>query len=98
MTASDRDMVLDGNAAGGVLQEIFVTDPTAARVECGACGAAGAIGSLRMYAARMGAILRCVNCGAVVMSVVSTPHGRWLEMSGARSLRFSPPGYPNHWR
>ena len=91
MPASDRDLVLDGNAAAGVLQEIFVADPTSALVECGGCGATGAIGSLRLYAARMGVILRCTSCGTVVMSFVSTPHGRWLEMRGARSLLFSPP-------
>jgi hypothetical protein len=88
MTATDLDLVLDGNAAAGLLREIFAPEPTAAILECCRCGATGAIGSLRLYAAPMGAILRCAHCHNVLMSVVSTPRGRWLEMSGARCLRF----------
>jgi hypothetical protein len=88
MSATELDLVLDGNAAAGLLGEIFVPEPTAAIIECGGCGAMGAVGALRLYAAPMGAILRCPQCDNVLMSVVSTPRGRWLEMSGARRLRF----------
>jgi hypothetical protein len=88
MTEDGSDLVLDGNAAAGLLQEIFVPDITTAQIRCVACGSTGAVGSLRLYAAPMGAVLRCTHCDGTLMRAVHTPHGRWLEMSGARYLRF----------
>jgi len=80
--------ILDGNAAAGLLQDIFVPEITTAQIQCAACGSAAAVGSLRMYAVPMGAVLRCTHCDGVLMRAVHTPVGRWLEMSGARYLRF----------
>lgn len=88
MTENGSDLVLDGNAAAGLLQEIFVLEITTAQIECQACGSTGAVGSLRLYAEPMGAVLRCTHCDGVLMRAVHTPHGRWLEMTGARYLRF----------
>ena len=88
MTENGSDLVLDGNAAAGPLQEIFALDVTTAEIQCGACGATGAVGALRLYAAPMGMVLRCPHCDGVMMRAVHTPHGRWLEMTGARRLRF----------
>ena len=88
MTEEGSDVVLDGNAAAGLLQEIFVSDITTAQIECEACSSTGAVGSLRLYAAPMGAVLRCTHCDGLLMRAVHTPHGRWLEMTGARYLRF----------
>jgi Family of unknown function (DUF6510) len=88
MTENGSDLVLDGNAAAGLLQEIFVLDVTTAQIHCEACGATGAVGSLRLYAAPMGAVLRCTHCDRILMRAVHTPHGRWLEMRGARYLRY----------
>ena len=83
MTENVSHLVLDGNAAAGLLQEIFVPDITIAQIQCEACGSAGGVGSLRLYAAPMGAVLRCNNCDGILMRAVHTPHGRWLEMRGA---------------
>jgi hypothetical protein len=88
MTEDGSHLVLDGNAAAGLLQEIFVPDITTAQIRCQACGSTGAVGSLRLYAAPMGAVLRCNHCHGTLMRAVHTPHGRWLEMTGARYLRF----------
>jgi DNA-directed RNA polymerase subunit RPC12/RpoP len=87
MTEDGSDLALDGNAAAGLLQEIFVADITTAQIECEACGSIGAVGSLRLYAAPMGAVLRCSHCGSLIMRAVHTSHGRWLELRGARYLR-----------
>lgn len=87
MTDTGSDLVLDGNAAAGLLRGIFVEDVTTAEMQCDHCGATGPVGGLHMYAAAMGAVLRCTQCEAVVIRVVSTPHGRWLDMTGARHLR-----------
>jgi DNA-directed RNA polymerase subunit RPC12/RpoP len=88
MTEKGLDFVLDGNAAAGLLQEIFALDITAAQIQCEACGSTMAVGSLRLYAASMGAVLRCTHCDRIVMRTVHTPHGRWLEMAGAGCVRF----------
>jgi hypothetical protein len=88
MTENVSDLVLDGNAAASLLQEVFLPDITIAQIECAACGAIGGVGSLRLYAAPMGAVLRCTHCDAILMRAVRTRRGRWLEMTGARHLRF----------
>ena len=88
MTEKGSDLVLDGNAAAGFLQEFFVLEITTAQIQCETCGSTGAVGSLRLYGAPMGVVLRCTYCNSILMSAVHTPHGRWLEMKGARCLRF----------
>ena len=88
MTENGSELVLDGNAAAGRLQEIFALEITSAQIQCESCGSVGALGSLRLYAAPMGAVLRCAHCDDVLVRAVDTPHGRWLEMKGARYLRF----------
>ena len=65
MTENGSDLVLDGNAAAGLLQEIFVLDITTAQIHCEVCGSTGAVGSLRLYAAPMGAVLRCTHCDGI---------------------------------
>ena len=89
MTESDLDFVLDGNAAAGSLREVFVADMTTAHIQCDACGSVRALGALPFYAARMGVVLRCTDCAAILLRAVRTPHGRWLEMRGAHCLRFA---------
>jgi Family of unknown function (DUF6510) len=87
MTENGVDLVLDGNAAAGLLREIFVLDITTAQIQCEPCGSTEAVGSLHLYGAPMGAILRCAHCQGILMRAVNTPHGRWLDMKGARYLR-----------
>ncbi len=87
MIENGFDLVLDGNAAAGLLQEILVLEITTAQIECQACGCTGAVGSLRLYAQPMGAVQKCTHCDGVLMRAVHTPHGRWLEMTGARCLK-----------
>ncbi len=89
MTENDSGFVLDGNAAAGLLREVFAAEITTAHIQCDACGSGGAVGSLRLYAAPMGVVLRCAHCANILMRAVQTPHGRWLEMKGARCLRFA---------
>ena len=96
MTDDDLGFVLDGNAAAGALREVFAADITTAEIQCDTCGAEGAVGTLRYYAAPMGVVLRCTNCAAIVLRVVHTPHGRWLEMRGAYCMRFALASGP--WR
>ena len=87
MIEKGSEIVLDGNAAAGALQDFFVPEITIAQIQCDACESMAAIGALHLYAASMGAVLRCTHCDSIVMRSVHTPHGRWLEM-GARFLKF----------
>jgi Family of unknown function (DUF6510) len=77
---------LDGNAAAGILSEIFAGDMTTARATCVGCGASGDVGALLLYAPEMGAVLRCPSCGAVVLRVARTPTQLWLDATGARCV------------
>jgi hypothetical protein len=88
MTGNGSETMLDGNAAAGALQDIFIPEITIAQIQCGACGSMAAIGALHLYAAPMGVVLRCTHCESIVMRSVHTPGGRWLEMAGARFLKF----------
>lgn len=75
---------LDGNAAAGILSELFVPDFTTARATCGTCGATRAFGALLVYAHGMGTVMRCPGCDAVVLRVARTPTQLWLDLTGAK--------------
>jgi hypothetical protein len=77
---------LDGNAAAGILSELFVPDLTAARATCAGCGASGAIGALLVYAHGMGTVMRCPECEGVVLCITRTATQVWLDPSGARRI------------
>jgi hypothetical protein len=85
------DPVLNGNAAGGRLREFFAAEITQAQIECQSCDYVATVGALPLYGGVMGVILRCPHCDAIVMRAVDTEYGRWLEMKGARYLRFALP-------
>ena len=87
MAENCSDLVLDGNAAAGLLQEIFDAEITSALIQCDACDSTEAVGSLSLYAATMGAVLSCNHCDSVLIRAVRTPHGHWIEMKGARCLK-----------
>ena len=88
MNQTGFDLVLDGNAAAGLLRDMFVLDVTSAQLQCATCATTQALGVLRLYAASMGAVLRCNHCYSIVMRAVHSPHGRWLDLTGARYVRF----------
>ena len=77
---------LDGNAAAGILRELFALDVTAAEVTCGNCGIVAMVGETKLYGGVMGAIFRCTRCDGIVMRLVRTRVGIWLDMRGSRFL------------
>jgi len=77
---------LDGNAAAGILSEIFAPDLTAAKAKCANCGVTRPVGALLVYAHGMGTVVRCPSCNAVVLRVGRTPTQIWLDATGARHL------------
>jgi hypothetical protein len=77
---------LDGNAAAGILSELFVPDLTAARATCAGCGETGAVGALLVYAHGMGTVMRCPSCDGVVLCVTRTGSQVWLDPTGAKRI------------
>ena len=77
---------LDGNAAAGLLSELFAREITTARSMCNGCGAVESVGALHLYALEMGAVLRCPGCDSVVLRMTRTSKELWFDASGARSI------------
>lgn len=80
---------VDGNAAAGILSELFVPDLTSARAKCAGCGMTRTIGALMVYAHGMGIVVRCPGCDRVVLRVARTPSHVWLDATGATSIVIS---------
>lgn len=84
--AMDGSVPLDGNAAAGLLRELFALDLTVASLTCEGCGAVAAVAEVSVYGGPMGAIFRCVACDTAVLRLSRTPAGYSLDMRGARCL------------
>ncbi len=78
---------LDGNAAAGVLRDLFHFEMTTAEATCKNCSATGAIGSLAAYIHDMGTVVRCPSCDHVLIRVVHAKGRYWLDMSGVQVLQ-----------
>jgi hypothetical protein len=83
------DRRLDGNAAAGLLAEVFRVEMTTADVRCAGCGTVGPVGALMNYGHGMGVILRCPGCDTPVIRLAPTRSAYWLDVRGAVSLRIS---------
>jgi hypothetical protein len=99
MNQTVDDLRLDGNAAAGLLGELFAFEITTATTICDGCGRASQVGALLLYGYQMGAVLRCPGCGQVMIVVTSTHDERWLDLHGVRTMRIAavavapPPGW-----
>ncbi len=85
----NREMMLDGNAVAGLLQEIFAAEMTASPTECAHCGNVGEIGALMAFTQAPGAVLRCPACENIVLRIVQTPDAIYLDARGAVRLRLA---------
>ena len=81
-----EDMRLDGNAAGGMLREVFAREMTAAVATCAGCAMASLVGTLMNYGGEMGVVLRCPACDTVMLRIVSTPGWFRVDASGMAVL------------
>ena len=79
-------MRLDGNAAGGMLRQVFAMEMTSALATCMGCHRATPIGTLLDYGGEMGVVLRCPSCDTVMLRVASTPIGLHVDASGTAML------------
>ena len=82
-----NDLMLDGNAAAGLLSEVFRPEATGAVARCGNCGAEGPVGTLLVYGHDMGMVFRCPRCEHVMIRVAHMREEVVLDMRGAVFLR-----------
>jgi hypothetical protein len=78
---------LDGNAAAGVLEQIFPFEMTTVEATCAGCGQVNVIGALVVYKHGMGTIVRCPSCEWVLIRVAEIKGCYWLDMRGLRVLQ-----------
>jgi hypothetical protein len=82
------ELRLDGNAAAGMLDEIFRVEVTSAVATCAGCGAREAVGEVHLYAHGPGVVLRCPSCDAVVMRFARIRGRLVADMRGVRDVTF----------
>jgi len=83
----DNNLRLDSNAAGGLLNEIFRFEMTAAEATCRGCGTTRPIGELILYRHGMGATLRCASCDTALIRITNIRGYYRLDLSGMSCLQ-----------
>jgi Family of unknown function (DUF6510) len=78
---SDDARWLDGNALGGLLQELFGAEMTAAPHTCQSCGAERPVAAHRVYLGA-GAVLRCPVCEQIALVAAALPEGHVVHLTG----------------
>jgi hypothetical protein len=79
------ELMLDGNAAAGDLQEVFAIEVTTAVGTCGGCGVSNALGAVHVFRSA-GMVLRCPHCGNALITIVKGDTRSWLAFPGVRAL------------
>lgn len=77
---------LDGNAIGGLLQEIFGREMTGAASVCGNCGDARPVAELVVYLQAPGTVVRCRTCDSVLMVFVKIHERTCVDLLGLAVL------------
>jgi len=80
---------LDGNAAAGILQQIFPFEMTMTQITCTGCGATMAMGATAAYMHGMGTVLRCPISDTVLIRVAQVKGRYFLDMRGVQVLQIS---------
>jgi uncharacterized membrane protein len=81
-----EDRVLDGNAIGGMLIEVFGTEMTTAVSTCGVCGSVGQVAELAVYRLGLGTVVRCRVCDNVLMVFVQVRGVTCVDLRGMAQL------------
>jgi ribosomal protein S27E len=86
MTMHENDLKLDGNAAAGLLTEVFAFEATTTQVRCAGCGHEDPVGAAMVYANAPGVVMRCRGCSAVLMRFAEIRDRVVVDMRGAATL------------
>jgi len=82
------ELMLDGNAVAGMLQEVFAVEMTTATMTCGNCGAAGPVGAAHVFRGA-GIVLRCPHCDNALVKIVEGRTRIWMDFGGMRTLEIT---------
>ena len=89
---SGDDLVLDGNAAAGLLESLMGPAATISTSICAHCGTTQEMGRLFAWNRGPGLVLRCSICSGVQVRAVQTPSGLHLDLHGIARMRIPGPG------
>jgi hypothetical protein len=92
MMSEERN--LDGNAAAGLLEEIFPFEMTMVHTLCAACGAMDRVAELTVYTDTPGLVVRCLRCSNVLIRVVHGGNRYWLDLHGVTCLQIEESPHP----
>jgi Zn finger protein HypA/HybF involved in hydrogenase expression len=79
------ELMLDGNAVAGLLQEVFAVEMTTAVGTCAGCGTPGPVGAAHVYRSA-GTVLRCPHCGNTLAKIGKNESRVWIDLTGIRTL------------
>ena len=82
-----ESLKLDGNAAAGILRQVFAVEVTSASGTCDGCSAISVDGELVAYTQAPGVVLRCPHCDDVLMKIATDGERLWIDLRGLRSLQ-----------
>ena len=80
-------LMVDGNAVGGQLEQIFGRDMTMAVARCAGCATEAELGALMAFTRGPGVVLRCPTCQAAIARIVETTSAIYLDARGAAYVR-----------
>jgi Family of unknown function (DUF6510) len=86
VVAQLEDWVVDGNAIGGMMLEVFGTEMTTATGTCGSCRTVAQVAELAVYRPGLGTVVRCRTCDNVLMVFVHAHGLACVDMRGLASL------------
>ena len=81
---------LDGNAIGGMLFDVFGVEMTSATAVCACCGARRYVAELVVYLRAPGTVVRCRDCGAMLMVLAEVRGVMCVDLGGVADLEPSP--------
>ena len=82
------NLMLDGNAVAGLLQDMFGADMTTATGACARCGATEPVGASHVYRGA-GIVLICPHCDNTLAAIVRGERRMWISFQGIRTLELA---------
>jgi Family of unknown function (DUF6510) len=82
--------VLDGNAIGGALFDVFGHEMTSTLCTCAGCGHNQAIAQTKVYLGGPGIVVRCASCENVLIVVVERRGIACVDLMGISAMAAPP--------
>jgi flavoprotein len=92
MRAENASWVVDGNAAAGILSEVFAGDVTQMLTECSGCGAVAPFAEAVVEIDETAAIVRCRGCTHTLVTVLRSEGEVRVVIGTLRELVVTPEG------